>query len=58
MSYEDHGEWFYATKKLPRWIGYRLGYLLVEGYMKNNPKTSFAELVRLDAKKILKGSAL
>jgi uncharacterized protein YjaZ len=54
-SYEDHSAWFYGTKKLPRWIGYRLGYLMVAGYMKNNPKTSFAKLVRLGAKGIFKG---
>jgi len=52
-TYEDHQEWFYGVGKLPRWIGYRLGYMLVEHYMKKHPKTSFAELVRLEAKAIL-----
>lgn len=48
-TYEDRQEWFVGAGKLPRWIGYRLGYLLVAEYMKKHPKISVAELVRQDA---------
>lgn len=58
QSYEERREWFFGSKKLPRWIGYRLGYLMMEGYMKSRPEISFAQLVRLDAGEILKRCGL
>ena len=54
----DHSEWFFGRGKLPRWIGYRLGYLIVSSFMKKNPKVSFAELTRIKSKDIFKDSSL
>lgn len=53
-SYKDYSEWFFGANKLPRWIGYRIGYLMIERYMQKNPKTSFTQLIHLDSKKIIK----
>lgn len=51
----DHSEWFFGTKKLPRWIGYRLGYLIVNCFMKQNKKISFDQLVRIRSGEVLQG---
>lgn len=53
----NYSEWFFGSGKLPNWTGYRLGYLIVEGFAKGND-ISLAELSRLDSKAILKGSKL
>ncbi|MCH7605213.1 hypothetical protein IID24_04480 [Patescibacteria group bacterium] len=53
---KDHSEWFFGEGKLPRWIGYRLGYLIVSDYMKNHKNTSIADLTQMKASEILKGS--
>ncbi|MEK9178498.1 MAG: DUF2268 domain-containing putative Zn-dependent protease [Patescibacteria group bacterium] len=50
----DHGEWFYGTKKLPRWIGYRLGYLIVNSFMEQQKNLSFAQLVRTKSSEVLR----
>lgn len=50
----DHGEWFYGTKKLPRWIGYRLGYLIVKSFVERQKNVSFARLVRINSSDVLK----
>ena len=55
-TWNDHAEWFLGGGKLPRWIGYRLGYLMVLSYMKHYRNTSMADLTRMKASKILKGS--
>jgi len=54
----DHGEWFYGTKKLPRWIGYRFGYLIVNSFMKQQKNISFAQLVRTKSPEILRKSPI
>lgn len=51
----DHGKWFFGTKKLPRWIGYRLGYLIVDSSMKQQKNLSLAQLVRTKSCDILRG---
>ncbi|MBI1984929.1 MAG: hypothetical protein HYS60_02340 [Candidatus Wildermuthbacteria bacterium] len=51
----DHNEWFFGTKKLPRWIGYRLGYLLVSSFMKRQKNLSLSQLVRVRSSEILQG---
>jgi len=51
----DHGEWFYGKKKLPRWIGYRLGYLIVNSFMEQQKNLSLAKLVRTRSFEILRG---
>jgi hypothetical protein len=55
LSSELHNEWFFGTGKLPEWIGYRLGFLIVKNFMENN-KVSLDKLCRMNAKEILKQS--
>lgn len=57
ISTELHNEWFFGGKKLPEWIGYRLGFLIVQKFMENNP-TALDVLCRTSSKDILKGSKL
>lgn len=33
----DHGEWFFGTGALPRWLGYTLGYAVVGRWMAVTP---------------------
>lgn len=49
----DHYEWFFGTKKLPRWIGYRLGYLLINSFTEKN-KLSISKLTRIKSSEVLK----
>jgi len=49
-----HSDWFYGTGKYPNWIGYRLGFLIVQKYVAEN-STPLDKLVRLDSKTILAG---
>ena len=51
----NYSEWFFGSSKLPNWTGYRLGYLIVEGFTKSK-NISLAELSRLKSKDILKGN--
>ena len=53
----NHSEWFFGSEKFPRWIGYRIGFLIVNGYAKNK-KISLAKLVRTKSSTILKGSKI
>ena len=48
----NHSEWFFGYGKLPRWIGYRLGYLLVESFMKRQKNRTLAQLVRTKSNEI------
>ncbi len=49
----DHAEWFFGSGKLPRWIGYRLGYVLVERFMKRSP-TTLDTLVKIASQEMYK----
>lgn len=51
----DHGEWFFGYGKLPRWIGYRLGYLIVDSFMQRQKNLSLAQLVRTKPHEVLRG---
>lgn len=51
----NHSEWFFGSKIFPKWVGYRLGYLMVDGYAKNN-KIALSDLVRMKSRDILRGS--
>jgi uncharacterized protein YjaZ len=45
-----HSRWFFGTDPaLPRWVGYTLGFRLVEAYQQENPGASAAELVHIPA---------
>ena len=53
----NHFDWFFGAGKMPRWIGYRLGFLIVDSFMRNK-KLSLDKLVRADRKTILEGSGM
>jgi len=50
-----HSDWFFGSRNIPRWAGYRLGYLIVDSFMKNND-CSLYELTRMPSKEILRKS--
>lgn len=52
-NFYDHGEWFFGTKKLPRWIGYRLGYLIVNSFMECQKNLTLAQLVETKSRNVL-----
>lgn len=52
----DHSEWFFGYGKLPRWIGYRLGYLLVDSFMKRQKNFSLSQLARTKSSEIFQAS--
>jgi len=54
----SHAEWFFGNGELPRWIGYRLGYLLVDSFMKHHRNLSLAQLVRIKPSEIIQRSQL
>lgn len=53
----NHSVWFFGAGELPNWIGYRLGYLLVEKYMKKHNK-ELSELSIIPSKEIFRGSEI
>ncbi|WP_422376437.1 DUF2268 domain-containing putative Zn-dependent protease [Roseibium sp.] len=40
----DHRAWFFGSGDYPRWLGYRLGYRLVEAYLTAHPAQTAASL--------------
>lgn len=56
-NWNDSREWFFGTGSLPNWIGYRLGYLIVQKYM-SNPTIGMDKLVRMSSMEILKKSGM
>ncbi|MBI2411369.1 MAG: hypothetical protein HYV32_05765 [Candidatus Kerfeldbacteria bacterium] len=48
----NYNDWFFGGNTIPRWAGYRLGYILVESYMKKHD-ISIAKLIRLSSKNFL-----
>lgn len=48
----NHAIWFFGSGSLPKWIGYRLGYILVEKYMQKNNKV-LSELCIIPSQEIL-----
>lgn len=49
----DYNEWFLGTGSLPRWLGYRLGYLMIEQYA-HDKHISLATLVRVKSRDVLR----
>lgn len=50
----DHGAWFYGTTgQYPRWMGYSLGFHIVNEYLKLHPDQTAASLVATPADSIL-----
>jgi uncharacterized protein YjaZ len=54
----DHGEWFYGSGKLPRWIGYKLGSYLIRSVRLNHPEIGWEELVKMTSEKLIKLSQI
>lgn len=48
----EHNEWFYGTGRLPKWIGYKLGFHFVSQVRKKHPKIIWEELIKMDSEKI------
>jgi hypothetical protein len=51
-----HAMWFYGTGRVPRWAGYTIGRDIVESYLGRRPGVTAAQIVRLPARRILRGS--
>jgi uncharacterized protein YjaZ len=49
----DYSEWFLGTGKLPKYIGYRIGFLIVDKYLKKY-KENLKNLIKLKSDFILK----
>lgn len=49
----NHAEWFYGSKRIPKWTGYSLGYYLVTEYLKKHPGKSAATLYSTPASEFL-----
>ena len=45
-----------SRKDIPRWSNYKIGYLITESFIKNNPDMSILEWTKVTAKEIVKGS--
>ena len=56
LTSDLHNTWFFGAGEKPNWIGYRLGFLIVQEYMKNN-NVKLAKLVRTSSRDILKGGS-
>jgi uncharacterized protein YjaZ len=48
--------WFYGDPRIHRYAGYTIGYDIVSGYLDRHPGISAADLVTVDAGRILRGS--
>ncbi len=57
ITWDDSREWMVRAGKYPRWIGYRLGYLLIKEVMDKNP-VDLDILARMKSKDIFKRSGL
>ena len=57
ITWDDSRKWLVSEEIRPRWIGYRLGYLLMREFMNKTP-VGLDVLVRMKSKDILKGSGL
>ncbi|MBA1243372.1 DUF2268 domain-containing protein [Pseudomonas japonica] len=50
----DHAAWFFGTARLPRWVGYSLGYQVVARFIKANPGQRASTLAAAPARDFLK----
>ncbi|UUX51401.1 DUF2268 domain-containing protein [Nisaea acidiphila] len=56
----DVNEWMFGTGKLPRWLGYTLGYEMVGAYLRERPELRASDLLSIpsaDFKPMLAGLA-
>lgn len=55
----SHADWFFGTNpKIPKWLGYKLGFYIVEKALANAPKKTIVDLTSLSSAEILKMSKL
>lgn len=55
----SHADWFFGTNpKIPKWLGYKLGFYIVEKALANAPKNTIVDLTSMKASEILKFSKL
>jgi uncharacterized protein YjaZ len=52
----NHSRWFYGSKnsQFPKWVGYTLGYNIVNNYLKSHPNQKSSTLVTTKAEAFLK----
>ena len=51
----NYSDWFFGTGKYPKWLGYRIGYIIVQSAKNNTPLPS---LIKLSSKEIFDKSGL
>jgi hypothetical protein len=56
-TYYDHSEWFFGTGARPRWLGYTLGYQMVEAWLAKQGDVDAATWVNVPAHDILANAA-
>ncbi|HWL26212.1 MAG TPA: DUF2268 domain-containing putative Zn-dependent protease [Ureibacillus sp.] len=56
---ENHQPFLYGdgTQQLPRWIGYCMGFSIVNSYIEKNPGVDYQTLLQMKADEIILGSA-
>lgn len=52
----QHDSWFYGSRGLPRWAGYRIGYAIARAYLEHHPDASAAGLALVSAERIVSES--
>lgn len=52
-SFYNHNEWFFGEGKLPKWIGYKLGFYFINLFKKNNLEIKWKDLMKLPANKFI-----
>lgn len=45
----DHPSWFFGGGRLPRWLGYSLGYQIVAAFLSMHPEALASTLAEIDA---------
>jgi uncharacterized protein YjaZ len=56
-TYYDHSEWFFGTGARPKWLGYTLGYQMVEAWLAKRGDVDAATWVNVPAQDILANAA-
>ncbi|WEL64059.1 DUF2268 domain-containing putative Zn-dependent protease [Pseudomonas sp. CBSPGW29] len=56
-TYYDHSEWFFGTGARPKWLGYTLGYQMVEAWLAKQGDVDAATWVNVPAQDILANAA-
>lgn len=54
----SHGDWFFGTGKMPRWLGYKLGSYIVHSAKNKNFGLTALKMTKITASKIAKLSGI